>query len=69
VRRGWVPGADFAIEETRGVLLLRLLTGFPPTEIDEVSGCLLWEGPAKTIEEMDAAVAAEAARRGRSCSV
>ena len=62
---GWKPGTDFAIEETEDGLLLRPLTQFAPTEIDDVIGCLQWRGPAKSIEEMDAAVAADVARRNR----
>ena len=63
--RGWAPGTDFAIEETPDGLLLRPVGGFAATDIDAVFGCLKWHGPAKTIEEMDAAVAADFARRGR----
>jgi hypothetical protein len=29
---------------------------FAPTRIEDVAGCLAYAGPAKTIEEMDAAV-------------
>ncbi|GEM_PF-670113 len=30
---------------------------FPPTRLEDVAGCLRYTGQAKTIEEMDAAVA------------
>ncbi len=29
----------------------------PQTSVDEVAGCLLYRGPAKTIQQMDAAIA------------
>ena len=38
---------------------------FDPTDLDAVFASLSYAGKAKTIEEMDAAVAAEARRRAR----
>jgi len=38
---------------------------FPPTRIEGVAGCLAHTGPAKTTEEMDAAVLRHARERGR----
>lgn len=61
--RGWGPGTTFEIEVTKDGVLLRPAKLFPPTNIDDVIGCLKWHGPPKTIEEMDAAVLAEAKRR------
>jgi hypothetical protein len=36
-----------------------------PAALDAVAGCLKWNGPAKTVEEMDAAIA-RAAKEQRS---
>ena len=38
---------------------------FAPTRIEDVAGCLAYAGPAKTIEEMDAAVLRHAKERRR----
>jgi len=57
------PGAVFSVEEVPEGILLRPLKPFPPTTIDQAFGCLPYRGKAKTIEEMHAAVLAEARRR------
>lgn len=57
------PGAEFSVEDTAEGILLRPLKPFPPATVDEVFGCLRYPGKAKTLEEMQAAVMAEARRR------
>jgi AbrB family looped-hinge helix DNA binding protein len=64
-RRGWESGTAFEIEEHEDGLILRPLRDFPATTLDEVFGCLAWDGPPLTTEDMDAAVAREARRRSR----
>lgn len=32
---------------------------FPPTRLEEVAGCLAYQGKAKSVKEMDAAIAAQ----------
>ncbi len=63
------PGQEFTIESTTdGALLLRPAPPAPKTvSLDEVVGCLRYTGPAKTLEEMDAAIAQGARDRGRAC--
>ncbi len=51
-------GARFAVEDTVEGILLRPLTPFPHTRIEDVCGMLKYDGPAKSPEEMDAAVRA-----------
>jgi hypothetical protein len=36
---------------------------FPPTTLDEVYGCLKWEGPSISLEDMDTAITAEVLER------
>ena len=60
--RDWRPGARLLVEETPEGVLLKTAQLFEPTTLEAVYGCLAWSGPAKTIEEMDAAVAAETRR-------
>ena len=62
----WEPGVEFAVVDTADGVLLRPLKRFPVTRLDEVIGCARYTGPAKTLEEMDDAIAAGArARCGR----
>ncbi|MET0743583.1 MAG: AbrB family transcriptional regulator [Microvirga sp.] len=62
-RRCWDAGTRLVVEETPDGVLLKAAPLFPPTRMDEVFGTLKHHGPPKTIEEMDAAVVAEARRR------
>ena len=62
----WAPGTDFSVEDTGDGVLLRPLRTAEPTRLDDVVGCLRTKGPARTIEEMDAAIGGELrARRDR----
>ena len=63
--RKWGPGTRLTVEETADGVLLKATPLFPPTRVEDVFGCLRYEGPAKTLEEMDAAITAEARARAR----
>jgi len=65
-RRRWDAGTKLIVEETADGVLLRAAPLFPPTTVDQVAGMWKYEGPAKTLEEMDAGILAEAARRHAS---
>jgi len=54
----WQPGVEFLVEDTPDGVLLRPLKPFKPSRLEDVIGCAGYTGPAKTIEEMDAAIAA-----------
>ena len=54
----WRPGVQFVVEDTPEGILLRPLKPFKPTRLKDVIGCAGYTGPAKTIEEMEAAIAA-----------
>lgn len=62
-RRHWTAGTRLVVEDTAEGVLLRPAPAFPRTDLDEVFGMLPVSGPARTVEEMDAAVLKEAARR------
>jgi AbrB family looped-hinge helix DNA binding protein len=64
-QRRWGPGTRLVVEDTEDGVLLRKAPLFAPTTIDRVFGLLAWKGKAKSLEEMDAAVRAEARRRAR----
>ena len=59
----WQPGTEFLIEEREDGIFLRPRKPFPPTTVDQVLGCTGYEGPPKTLEEMDRGVLEEARRR------
>lgn len=56
---GWEPGDELLVEQETGRVVLSQPKPFRKTTLDEVSGCLKahYSGPARTVEEMDAAVA------------
>ncbi len=54
----WEPGVEFSVEDVSDGILLRPIKVHPVTRLDDVIGCLGYSGPAKTLEEMDAAIAA-----------
>src|SRR5438270_136884 len=63
-KRHWPAGTRLEVEETAdGVLLKPAEPIFPPTRPEDVYGCLQYDGPPKTIEEMNEAVSAEVRRR------
>ena len=65
-RRQWDVGTRLIVEDRPEGVLLRAAPVFKPTRSVEVFGSLKVAGPPKTLEEMDAAVAAEARRRHAS---
>jgi AbrB family looped-hinge helix DNA binding protein len=56
-RQGWQPGIELEVEDRGDLVVLRRVKPFPPTTFEEVRGCLKYDGPPATIEEMDEAVA------------
>ena len=64
-KRQWSAGTRLTIEETAEGVLLRASPIFPETTLDEVFGSMRYDGPALSLEDMDAAVMREAKRRAR----
>ena len=62
-QRQWPAGTRLTVEDTPEGVLLTRSPPFAPTRSDDVFGCLPHVGPAKTLDEMDAGIAAEARRR------
>lgn len=52
----WQTGLEFIVINTTDGILFKPKRPFPTTTLEEVAGCLAYEGPAKTIEEMETAV-------------
>lgn len=62
-QRGWKAGTRLTVEQTPDGVLLKPEPLFPPTTNEEVYGCLKWEGPPISLEEMDAAITEEVQER------
>ncbi|HXY57962.1 MAG TPA: AbrB family transcriptional regulator [Methylocystis sp.] len=62
-RRGWKAGTRLVVEERPEGVLLTAEPLFPPTTVEEAYGILKYDGPPVSVEQMKAAVLAEAARR------
>lgn len=60
----WEPGVEFMAEDTSEGVLLRPLKPGPPVRLKEVVGSVGYTGPARTVEEMDEAIA-EALRNAK----
>lgn len=55
--RNWEPGTEFTVEEVDDGVLLRPVKPFKPTTLEEVVGCTGYKGPARSLEDMERAVA------------
>lgn len=53
----WEPGTEFDVEDRPEGILLRPKKRFPATHMNEVIGCSGYTGPAKSLEEMEEAIA------------
>jgi len=62
-QRRWGPGTRLTVEDTPDGVVLRPAPLFAETSVEAVFGSLAHDGPAVSIEQMDAAIAAEAKRR------
>jgi len=56
-RLGWRPGTSLQIEERGDRVVLRQSRRARRTTVDELSGCLPYNGPPKSVEEMDEGIA------------
>ena len=61
--RHWQAGTELVVEDTPDGVLLKAAPHFAPTRPKDVFGSLHHNGPPKTLEEMEAGIAAEARRR------
>lgn len=62
-RRDWNAGTRLIVEETAEGVLLKRAPAFAPTRPEDVFSLLPHRGDPKSIEDMDAAVLAEARSR------
>jgi len=64
-RRHWNAGTRLIVEDTEQGVLLKTAPLFPATAHEDVAGMLRRNGPPISLEEMDAAVTAEAKKHAR----
>jgi AbrB family looped-hinge helix DNA binding protein len=62
-QRQWPAGTELMVEDTPEGVLLKARPVFAPTRPEDVFGSLPYKGPAKSVAEMEAGIAAEAKRR------
>lgn len=62
-RLNWSAGTRLTVEETKAGVVLKEAPAFAPAKAGAAFGMLGYRGKAKTLEEMDAAIAAEVRRR------
>ena len=55
--RHWEAGQELIVVDVGDGILLKPKTSFEESTLDEVAGCLKFKGKAKTLDEMDAAIA------------
>ncbi len=65
-RHRWVAGTELVVEEHGDALVLRAAKPFAPTEVEDGLGCTGYGGPARSVEDMDAAIDAEMRRHWQS---
>ena len=53
---GWKPGLEFVVEDVGDGVLLKPLTPYASTEINDVLGCVRYKGSRKTLKDMEAAI-------------
>lgn len=61
----WDAGTRLTVENTPDGVLLKPSPTFPVASVDALFGSMKHSGPALSVEEMDAAIAREAAKRAR----
>jgi AbrB family looped-hinge helix DNA binding protein len=61
-QKHWGAGTRLIVEDTGDGVFLRPAPIFPPTRPEDVFGMLRYRGTPKTLEEMDAGIAAEVKR-------
>ena len=52
-RRRWKPGQTFDVIETDAGVLLRPHRAFPAARMEDVAGCLEWDGPPVPVERLN----------------
>ncbi|MCA9411984.1 MAG: AbrB/MazE/SpoVT family DNA-binding domain-containing protein [Candidatus Omnitrophica bacterium] len=52
-KHNWKPGSRFSLEDTEQGLIVRPLTPYPGTQVDDLIGCVGYRGPEKSLSDME----------------
>ena len=63
-RHDWSPGVELDLEDRGDSLVIRLARPGPETTFEDLAGCTGYRGPARSLEEMEAAIVRGARRQG-----
>jgi AbrB family looped-hinge helix DNA binding protein len=64
-RHGWAPGTELVVEDRVDGVFVRLANPLPPTELEDLVGSTGYRGPARSLDDMEAAPARGARRQHR----
>lgn len=56
-RHGWTPGTELAIEDQGDFVIVRRIEDLPEVSLEDLAGCAGYEGPALSLDAMEAAIA------------
>jgi AbrB family looped-hinge helix DNA binding protein len=62
-RHGWSAGVELEVDDLGDSVVLRRARQFRPTKVEDVYGCLKYDGPPISVAAMDEAVQREARKR------
>ncbi len=65
---GWRAGVSFLIVDDDGVLILKPLTSKKTTTLEDVIGSACYEGPKKSLSDMEAGILKEAQKQAGAWS-
>lgn len=61
-RQGWAAGTELEVETCGNLVVLRPVRTVLRSKLEDVVGCIPYDGPPVSVEEMDAAVEQAACR-------
>lgn len=67
-RLGWRAGSRLEVEIRGDEVVLRVGSELPVTRVEDLYGCLRYDGPPVSVEEMSATIERERLRRARTKS-
>jgi AbrB family looped-hinge helix DNA binding protein len=68
VSHGWTPGCRFSIFDEGDMIVLKPSVSKNTTTLEDVVGCAGYNGPKKSLADMDAGILEEARRQAASWS-
>jgi AbrB family looped-hinge helix DNA binding protein len=63
VRHGWTAGTELLVEDHGELVVLRRAEDLPATTLEDLVGCAGYKGPARSLADMEAAIARGARER------